>query len=120
METVHDADDFTRPGPAGPAAAAPHSAGAATIRARRWRDYEAIQPKSRHADETGVPVTATGGTVAALLRAGLPDIVVYRQAGAASLAAVRAYRTRLIDRGEDVPTAPEALRRWQDSRTRAF
>lgn len=59
------------------------------------------------------PATPTGRAITGLLRDGLPDYVVFRRAGAVSLASVRAYRSRLIERGEDVPTNPEARRYWE-------
>lgn len=59
------------------------------------------------------PATPRGPAISDLLRDGLPDYVVFRRAGAVSLASVRAYRSRLIGRGEDVPTNPEAQRYWE-------
>jgi len=64
------------------------------------------------APREGAPATPRGPAIHDLLRDGLPDYVVFRRAGAVSLASVRAYRTRLIARGEDVPTNPEARQYW--------
>ncbi len=79
----------------------------------RWYPERLGRAARRGAEPpAGAPATPRGSAIHDLLRDGLPDYVVFRRAGAVSLASVRAYRTRLIARGEDVPTNPEARQYW--------
>jgi hypothetical protein len=88
-----------------------HPGANTSTEAIRW--YRARLGRAVEAPRAAEPATPAGRAIDSLLREGLPDYIVFRRTGAVSLASVRAYRSRLIGRGEDVPTSPEARRYWE-------